>query len=146
MGPSARTDRRAGIVNGERATVVAIDAEQGRILPDKADRTHLAQRLDGPLYLDAPASSVTNNESAYCVAISRATHEAKISTGDALRLPEVLGREDGKTAALEVQANATCPGCSSSPPGTALQSSSEPARWRSRRGAPAREHRSLIAR
>jgi ATP-dependent exoDNAse (exonuclease V) alpha subunit len=120
-------DHRAGIVNGERATVASIDIEQGRIVLDKPDSTHLAQRLDGPLYLDhgyaqtvhaaqgqtcerilidAPASSATNNESAYYVAISRASHEARLYTDDAQRLPEALSREDGKTAALEVQANA----------------------------------------
>ena len=118
-------DRRNGIVNGERATVASIDLEQGRIVLDKADGTRLAQRLDGPLYLDhgyaqtvhsaqgqtcerilidAPASSATNNESSYYVAISRATHEAKLYTDDAQRLPEALSREDGKTAALEVSA------------------------------------------
>jgi conjugative relaxase-like TrwC/TraI family protein len=116
-------DHRAGIVNGERATVASIDTEQGRIVLDKPDGTRLAQRLDGPLYLDhgyaqtvhsaqgqtcerilidAPAGSATNNESAYYVAISRATHEAKLYTDDAQRLPEALSREDGKTAALEV--------------------------------------------
>jgi conjugative relaxase-like TrwC/TraI family protein len=116
-------DHRNGIVNGERATVASIDIEQGRIVLDKPDGTRLAQRLDGPLYLDhgyaqtvhsaqgqtcerilidAPAGSATNNESAYYVAISRATHEAKLYTDDAQRLPEALSREDGKTAALEV--------------------------------------------
>ncbi len=116
-------DHRNGVVNGERATVASIDVEQGRIVLDKPDGTRLAQRLDGPLYLDhgyaqtvhsaqgqtcerilidAPASSATNNESAYYVAISRATHEAKLYTDDAQRLPEALSREDGKTAALEV--------------------------------------------
>jgi conjugative relaxase-like TrwC/TraI family protein len=116
-------DHRNGIVNGERATVASIDVEQGRIVLDKPDGTRLAQRLDGPLYLDhgyaqtvhsaqgqtcerilidAPAGSATNNESAYYVAISRATHEAKLYTDDAQRLPEALSREDGKTAALEV--------------------------------------------
>ena len=116
-------DHRNGIVNGERATVASIDIEQGRIVLDKPDGTRLAQRLDGPLYLDhgyaqtvhsaqgqtcerilidAPAGSATNNESAYYVAISRATHEVKLYTDDAQRLPEALSREDGKTAALEV--------------------------------------------
>jgi len=116
-------DHRNGIVNGERATVASIDIEQGRIVLDKPDGTRLAQRLDGPLYLDhgyaqtvhsaqgqtcerilidAPAGSATNNESAYYVAISRATHEAKLYTDDAQRLPEALSREDSKTAALEV--------------------------------------------
>lgn len=36
------------------------------------------------------------------MAISRATHEAKLYTDDAQRLPEALSDEDGKTAALEV--------------------------------------------
>jgi conjugative relaxase-like TrwC/TraI family protein len=116
-------DHRAGIVNGERAVVVGIDTEQGRIVLDTADGTRLAQRMDGPLHLDhgyaqtvysaqgqtcerilidAPAGSATNNESAYYVAISRATHEARLYTDDAQRLPEALSRSDGKSAALEV--------------------------------------------
>jgi conjugative relaxase-like TrwC/TraI family protein len=114
-------DHRAGIVNGERAVVAAI--EQGQIVFDKADGTRLAQRSDGPLHvdhgyaqtvhsaqgqtcqrilIDAPAGSATNNQSAYYVAISRATHEAKVYTDDAQRLPEALARSDGKSAALEV--------------------------------------------
>lgn len=115
-------DHRAGIVNGERATVASIDAE--RVVLDKADGTRLAQRVDGPLHLDhgyaqtvhsaqgqtcqrilidAPAGSATNNQSAYYVAISRATHEARIYTDDAQRLPEALSRPDGKSTALEVE-------------------------------------------
>jgi ATP-dependent exoDNAse (exonuclease V) alpha subunit len=119
-----QNDHRAGIVNGERATIVNIDVEQGRIVMDKSDGTRIAQRLDAPLYLehgyaqtvhsaqgktcerifiDAQASSATNNESAYYVAISRATHFAKLYTDDALRLPDMLAREDGKTTALEIE-------------------------------------------
>lgn len=120
-------DHRQGLVNGERAVVAGIDAEQGRLVLDKPDGTRLAQRLDAPLYLDhgyaqtvhaaqgqtctrilieAPAASATHSESAYYVAISRATHEAKLYTDDAQRLPEALSRSDGKTAALDLQAGA----------------------------------------
>jgi hypothetical protein len=41
------------------------------------------------------------------VAISRAAHEARIYTDDAQRLHEVLGKVDGKTAALELGAKAS---------------------------------------
>ncbi len=44
------------------------------------------------------------NEASYYVAISRATHQATLYTDDAQRLPEVLSREDLKSAALDVQA------------------------------------------
>lgn len=119
-------EHRQGLVNGERAVVAGIDASQGRLVLDKMDGTRLVQRLDGPLYLDhgyaqtvhsaqgqtcgcilidAPASSASNNESAYYVAISRATHEAKLYTDDAQRLPEGLSRSDGKTAALELESS-----------------------------------------
>jgi len=118
-----QNDHKAGIVNGERATVASIDAEQGRLVLDKADGTRLVQPMDAPLYLDhgyaqtvhaaqgqtcervlieAQAGGVMGNESSYYVAISRATHEVRIYTDDRERLPEVLGREDGKTAALDL--------------------------------------------
>jgi conjugative relaxase-like TrwC/TraI family protein len=120
-----QNDHRAGIVNGERAVVVSVDAEQGRVLLEKMDGTRLAQSLDAPLYLDhgyaqtvhaaqgqtcervlieAQASGAVGNESQYYVALSRATHEATLYTDDAQRLPEALGREDAKTAALEIEA------------------------------------------
>jgi conjugative relaxase-like TrwC/TraI family protein len=123
-------DHRAGIVNGERAVVAEIDVKKGHVLLDTADGTRLAQRLDGPLHLDhgyaqtvhsaqgrtcervlidAPAGSATNNESAYYVAISRATHEVRLYTDDAQRLPEALSRSDGKSAALEVDSGKASP-------------------------------------
>lgn len=116
-------DYRAGIVNGERATVLAVDAD--RLLVEKSDGMRLALRTDAPLYvehgycqtvhaaqgktcerilIEAPANNAMGNEASYYVAISRATHEATLYTDDAQRLPEVLSREDVKSAALEVVA------------------------------------------
>jgi conjugative relaxase-like TrwC/TraI family protein len=118
-----QNDHKAGIVNGERATVASIDAEHGRLVLDKADGSRLVQSMEVPLYLDhgyaqtvhaaqgqtcervlieVQASGVMGNESQYYVAISRATHEVRIYTDDKERMPEVLSREDGKTAALDL--------------------------------------------
>ncbi len=118
-------DYRAGIVNGERATVLAVEPGNDRLLVEKTDGMRLALRTDAPLYVEhgycqtvhaaqgktcervlveAPASGAMGNEASYYVAISRATHQATLYTDDAQRLPEVLSREDVKSAALEVQA------------------------------------------
>jgi conjugative relaxase-like TrwC/TraI family protein len=114
-------DHRAGFINGERATVLAVDAD--RLLVEKPDGMRLALRPSDPLYvehgycqtvhaaqgktcerilIEAPASNAMGNEASYYVAISRATHEATLYTDDAQRLPDVLSREDVKSAALEV--------------------------------------------
>jgi ATP-dependent exoDNAse (exonuclease V) alpha subunit len=116
-------DYRAGFVNGERATVVAVEPERGRLLLEKADGRTLLLRTDEPLHLEhgycqtvhaaqgqtadrvlieVSATSGAGNEASHYVAISRAAHEARIYTDDAQRLHEVLGKVDGKTAALEL--------------------------------------------
>lgn len=117
-----RNDYAQGFVNGERATVLAV--EPGRLLLEKLDGSRLVLDPDKPLYLEhgycqtvhaaqgqtcervlieSPAGSGVGNESSHYVAISRATHEVRIYTDDAQRLPETLSREDGKTAALDLQ-------------------------------------------
>lgn len=117
-------DRRTRIVNGERATVAAINREAGSIVLDRHDGSRLVLPASGPLHLehgyaqtvhsaqgqtcervliDAPVTSATTHESAYYVAISRATHSATLYTDDASRLPEALSRSDSKTAALDLQ-------------------------------------------
>jgi len=116
-------DYRAGVTNGERATVLAVDAD--RLLVEKPDGMRLALRPSDPLcvehgycqtvhaaqgktceriLIEAPANDAMGNEASYYVAISRATHEATLYTDDAQRLPEMLSREDVKSAALEVVA------------------------------------------
>ena len=117
-------DYRAGFVNGERATVHAVEPERGRLLLEKADGARLVLRTDGPLYLEhgyaqtvhaaqgqtserawieATAAGAMGNEASHYVAISRATHEVRLYTDDAQGLPRALGREDFKSAALDVQ-------------------------------------------
>lgn len=117
-----RNDYAQGLVNGERATVLAVEPD--RLLLEKLDGTRLVLDPDKPLYLEhgycqtvhaaqgqtcervlieAPATSGIGNEASHYVAISRATHEVVIYTDDAQRLPETLSREDGKTAALDLQ-------------------------------------------
>lgn len=56
--------------------------------------------------IDADTKSATANESAYYVAISRARFEVDIYTDDKALLPEAMGREDIKHAALDVQPKA----------------------------------------
>ncbi len=117
-------DHRLGIVNGERAVVLLVEPTQDRLLVEKSDGTRLALRTQAPLYvehgycqtvhaaqgktcerilIEAPTEGAMGNEASYYVAISRATHQATLYTDDAQRLPEVLSREDLKSAALDVQ-------------------------------------------
>lgn len=117
-------DHTRGIVNGDRATVVAIDCERQTVALQKTDGTSITLDAAKPLHLDhgycstvhaaqgqtserilieADTQSATANESAYYVAISRARSEVTIYTDDKLMLPEAMGREDIKHAALDVQ-------------------------------------------
>jgi ATP-dependent exoDNAse (exonuclease V) alpha subunit len=118
-------DHRSGIVNGERAVVLLVEPTQDRLLVEKSDGTRLALRTQAPLYvehgycqtvhaaqgktcerilIEAPTEGAMGNKASYYVAISRATHQATLYTDDAQRLPEVLSREDLKSAALDVHA------------------------------------------
>ncbi len=118
-------DYKAGLINGDLATVVSIDAKANRLLVEKNDGSRIDMAIDKPLYLehgycqtvhaaqgqtceriliDAPAISATSNESSYYVAISRATSKATLYTDDRERLPESLNRENTKTAALDISA------------------------------------------
>ena len=117
-------DRQHGIVNGERCTVTSINSEKQLINLQKADGSIVTLDTSKPLCLDhgycstvhaaqgqtaervlieADTRSATANESAYYVAISRASDQLTIYTDDKQALPEVMGREDAKDAALDVQ-------------------------------------------
>lgn len=116
-------DHARDIANGERATVLAVDAERQTITLHKADGAEISLDASRPLHLDhgycstvhaaqgqtaervlfeADTKSAVANESLYYVAISRARSEVTIYTDERQMLPQVLGREDSKTAALEV--------------------------------------------
>jgi conjugative relaxase-like TrwC/TraI family protein len=116
-------DYKAGIVNGERATVVAFEPEAQSIVLEKSDGIRLELSTSKPLHLehgycqtvyaaqgqtceriliDVPASSASSNESSYYVAISRATRDVTLYTDDRDRLPQALSREDSKTTALDL--------------------------------------------
>ncbi len=118
-------DYRMGIVNGERATVIAHDSAAHTLTLEKPDGARLTLDADKPLHLDhgycqtvhsaqgqtcervmieAEASNTSGSESLYYVAVSRAEHEAVIYTDDKELLPEAMSRADDKTAALDVQA------------------------------------------
>ena len=118
-------DRGLGVVNGERAVVAGVDAERQTVTLTKADGERLTLNADRPLHLEhgycstvhaaqgqtaervlieADTRSATANESSYYVAISRAREGVTLYTDDRALLPEAMGREDSKSAALEVQA------------------------------------------
>ena len=54
--------------------------------------------------IEADTRSATANESSFYVAISRAREGVTLYTDDRALLPEAMGRQDEKSAALEVQA------------------------------------------
>ena len=112
-------------MNGDRAKVVGVDKNQ--ITIEKINGARLI--LDGrkPLHLDygycqtvhsaqgqtcnrvlieAEATSITNSEKSYYVAISRARNEVKIYTDNKDLLPETLSRQFEKSSALELKASA----------------------------------------
>jgi conjugative relaxase-like TrwC/TraI family protein len=112
------------LINGERATVIAMDVERYEITMQKTDGSTVMLDACRPLHLDhgycstvhaaqgqtaerilieADTKSTTANESAYYVAISRARSEVTIYTDDRDMLPEAMGREDAKAAALDVK-------------------------------------------
>lgn len=116
---------RSGIINGDRATVVDLNKHQ--ITVEKIDGKRLSFDAITPLHLDygycqtvhaaqgqtcnrvlieAEATSVTNNEKSYYVAISRARSEVKIYTDNRDLLPETLSRQFEKSSALEIKASA----------------------------------------
>ena len=117
-------DASLGLVNGERATVVAVDAERASLtLTTSSGRTvdmdagkpmhldhgycstiHAAQgQTADRVLIEADTRSATANESAYYVAISRAREGATVYTDDRQALPEVMARSDEKSAALDVK-------------------------------------------
>lgn len=103
----------AALTSAERAaTLEKLDGSRLVLDPDKplylehgyCQTVHAAQgQTCERVLIESPAASGAGNESSHYVAISRATHEVRIYTDDAQRLPETLSREYGKTAALDLQ-------------------------------------------
>jgi conjugative relaxase-like TrwC/TraI family protein len=121
-------DYRLGLINGELATVRALDVERSELTLEKADGQRVTLDAAQPLPLDhgycttihasqgqtvervlieADTRSVTANESAYYVAISRARDAVSIYTDDKQLLPEAMSRADQKSAALDVRPERT---------------------------------------
>jgi len=116
-------DYRHHFINGERAIVCGIDPTGSSLMLAKSDGSsftldvkkhlplehgycstvHSAQgQTSERILIEADTRSVTSNESAYYVAISRARSVVKIYTDDKHLLPAVMSRTDGKVAALEL--------------------------------------------
>ena len=112
------------LVNGEFATVAALDAESKLISLKMADGRLETFRTDQPLHIqhgycttihsaqgatcqriliDASAESVTSNQDSYYVAISRARQHALIYTDDIEMLPERMCRTAEKSVALSLK-------------------------------------------
>jgi len=112
------------IVNGEFATVAALDEEtrllsitmtDGRLVTFKMDRplhlehgycstVHSAQGATCErVFVDASAQSASTYQASYYVAISRARTEARIYTDDLSMLPEKLARTVEKSLALALE-------------------------------------------
>ena len=123
-----RNDKKLDLVNGERATVVALPEMSARspgdIVLEKLDGSRTSLDAGGPLFLEhgycqtvhaaqgqtcerilieVPAVGGMANESSFYVAISRATHAAVIYTDNVDSLPETLARADEKSAALDLR-------------------------------------------
>lgn len=109
-------DYRAGLINGYRATVVAVEPGRDRLLVQRSDGTRQALSTEGPLFvehgysqtvhgaqskpcervlIEAPAASAMGNESQYYVSISRATRKSS-------DLAVVCGVEPEALAKLDV--------------------------------------------
>ncbi|HEY6644504.1 MobF family relaxase [Povalibacter sp.] len=118
-------DRAQGFINGERAHVITIDRDHSILGVVKEDGSLLSLNASRPLSIEhgycstvhsaqgktcdrvlveADTRSMTSNESAYYVAISRARDEVKVYTDDREMLPEAMSRTQDKTAALDLQA------------------------------------------
>lgn len=112
------------MINGDRATVMNIDPVNQTIDLQKTNGDTITLDTSKPQHVDygycstvhsaqgqttdrvlieADSKSATSNESLYYVAISRARTEVTIYTDDKTMLPESMGREDVKEAALDIE-------------------------------------------
>jgi conjugative relaxase-like TrwC/TraI family protein len=117
-------DYGRNVVNGEFATVAALDPELGWISLAMGDGRLETFSTSRPLHLEhgycstvhsaqgatcerilveASVQSATANQSSYCVAISRAKRQVTIYTDDGSMLPQKLARSAEKTVALELK-------------------------------------------
>lgn len=115
------------IVNGEFATVAALDEETRLLSITMTDGRLVTFKMDRPLHLehgycstvhsaqgatcervlvDASAQSGSTYQASYYVAISRARTEARIYTDDLSMLPEKLTRTAEKSLALALEKSA----------------------------------------
>lgn len=112
-----------GVLNGDRATIVNLDLQNQILTAQKMDGRLIAldlnihQHLDygycstihssqgqttERIFIDADTKSLTTNENSFYVAISRAKTEAIIYSDDKSALPESMGRDNQKEAALDL--------------------------------------------
>lgn len=117
-----RNDPALDVSNGDRARVmevapgrVALETEKGRRIELDGGRpmhlehayattVHSAQGLSmDRMMVDLDTRSMTTGKDLYYVAISRARYQASIYTNSRAELPVAIGRENVKTAALDIQ-------------------------------------------
>jgi ATP-dependent exoDNAse (exonuclease V) alpha subunit len=116
-------DHGAGLINGDQATVAAIDQTKKTLLLHVNDGRSLEVSYAKPVHLDhaycstvhaaqgatanrvlidADTTSVTSHEGMYYTAVSRARESATLYTDDRESLPSAMGRPDIKHAALDL--------------------------------------------
>ena len=121
-------DRQHGLINGDLAKVVALDADR-RLTLEFADSRRVTLNGERPLALDygycstvysaqgqtcervlieADSHSLTANQNCFYVAISRARQTAQIYTDDREMLPVAMGRELERESALDLRPYLPC--------------------------------------
>lgn len=119
-----QNDFSLGVANGDRAIVRATDS--GRLTLEMENGKQVSVSTQGLLHLDhsycqtvhssqgqtvgrvlidADTNSITSNENAFYVAISRAESEVVIYTNDKEMLPSSMERSNEKSAALDINSD-----------------------------------------
>jgi ATP-dependent exoDNAse (exonuclease V) alpha subunit len=116
-------DHSVGLINGDQATIGAIDKSRQTLLLHMNGGRSLEVSYGKPVHLDyaycstvhaaqgatatrvlidADTTSVTSHEGMYYTAVSRARESATLYTDDRQSLPIAMGRHDSKHAALDL--------------------------------------------
>lgn len=117
-----QNDYSLGVANGDRATVSRIDSGRLTLAMENGNPVSLSTQgllhLDhsycqtvhssqgqtiGRILIDADTNSLTSSQNTFYVAISRAEYEVVIYTNDKEMLPQAMGRENEKSAALDLE-------------------------------------------
>jgi ATP-dependent exoDNAse (exonuclease V) alpha subunit len=101
-----RNDPALDVSNGDRVRVVQV--ERGHLAIETEKGRRVALNAEKPLHLEHAYATTVHSAQGLSldrvyVAISRARYEARIYTNSRAELPAAIGRENVKTAALDIQ-------------------------------------------